>query len=98
MSLRKIGTVKSPTLVICGSGDTLVPPSMSQELYVRCGAICKKLIVIPGGGHDDTWTGREYYPAIQKFLRDIPALPVEIGPYFDSSQEATVRQSMVQTV
>ncbi|KAG6452177.1 hypothetical protein O3G_MSEX007499 [Manduca sexta] len=98
LSVKKIVHVLTPTLVICGSNDALVPPSMGQELYVISGAVCKKLVIIPGGGHDDTWTCREYYPAIQQFLVNVPPMPDEIGPYFDDSQDKTIRRSIVHTV
>lgn len=95
LSLKKIGNVITPTLVLCGSNDSLVPPSMAQELYMRCGAICKKLVMIPGGGHDDTWTCHDYYSSIQQFLANVPPLPCEIGPFFDDNN---LRCSIVHTV
>lgn len=97
MSLNKIAHVISPTLVICGSNDALVPPSMARELYTRCGSICKQMVVIPGGGHDDTWTCREYYPSMQQFLVNVPALPSEIGPFFEKNNESA-RLGVVLTV
>lgn len=74
-SLRKVSGVCCPTLVVCGAGDALVPPGMARRLLQRCGAARKRLLVLPGGGHDDTWTRPDYYPALQAFLRDAPALP-----------------------
>ncbi|KAJ0183736.1 hypothetical protein K1T71_000159 [Dendrolimus kikuchii] len=98
MSLKKIGHVVTPTLVLCGSNDALVPPSMAQELYVRCGAICKKLVVIPGGGHDDTWTCRDYYVSLEQFLAIVPPLPCEIGPFFDDDNNPAFRRNAIHTV
>lgn len=98
LSLKKIGHVMTPTLVICGSNDTLVPPAMGKELYMRCGAVCKKLVVMPGGGHDDTWTCRDYYSSVQQFLLNVPPLPGEIGPFFDDDTNSTIRHTIVHTV
>lgn len=92
MSLQKIGRIVTPTLVMCGSNDNLVPPSMAKELYNRCGAVCKKLVVLIGGGHDDTWTCRDYYTSIQNFLINAPPLSAE--PYFDEKG----REGLVLTV
>lgn len=99
MSLKKIGHILTPTLVICGSNDGLVPPSMAKDLYMRCGAVCKKLVVLPGGGHDDTWTCRDYYTFIQQFLVNAPPLPKDIVPFFDEvSKDPPVRNTLVHTV
>lgn len=99
MSGKKIGTVLTPTLVVCGSNDALVPPGMAKELYVRCGSICKKLVVMPGGGHDDTWTCRDYYASIQQFLGNVPPLPDDIGPFFDAHiKDDSMRHTLVHTV
>ncbi|XP_049885948.1 protein ABHD13 [Pectinophora gossypiella] len=99
MSSKKIGTVLTPTLVVCGSNDALVPPAMAKELYVRCGAICKKIVVMPGGGHDDTWTCRDYYSTIQQFLVNVPPIPDAIGPFFDDDlKNPSVRHTIVHEV
>ncbi|XP_047543994.1 protein ABHD13 [Vanessa atalanta] len=77
MSLHKMSSVSSATLVVCGACDALVPPRMARELLVRCGAPLKRLAVLSGGGHDDTWTRPDYYAALQRFLLDVPPLPDE---------------------
>ncbi|XP_038216408.1 protein ABHD13 [Zerene cesonia] len=86
-SLKKIGQVLTPTMVICGTKDALVPPRMAKELYHRCGAVCKKLAELPGGGHDDTWTCRDYYTHIEQFLANVPPLP-DVVPFFDNEQKS----------
>lgn len=98
MSSKKIRTVLTPTLVMCGSNDALVPPKMAKKLYRRCGALCKKLVVVPGGAHDDTWTCRDYYVSIQEFLVNVPPLPDDIGPFFDNGHDSAVRHTIVHTV
>ncbi|CAH0684363.1 unnamed protein product [Chilo suppressalis] len=99
MSAKKIASILTPTLVLCGSNDALVPPSMAQELYMRCGAICKKLVVLPGGGHDDTWTCRDYYSSVQQFLINVPPIPEDIITFFDDvSKDSSSRNTSVHTV
>ncbi|XP_063632798.1 protein ABHD13 [Cydia splendana] len=103
MSVNKIGQVLAPTLVICGSNDALVPPEMANQLYMRCGAICKKLTVMPGGGHDNTWTCRDYYTSIQQFLVNVPMLPASLGPLLDDEDNDAydnnvTRHTLVHTV
>ncbi|XP_023949058.2 protein ABHD13 isoform X2 [Bicyclus anynana] len=71
MSLSKMRAVRCATLVVCGSADALVPPSMGRALLVRCGAAASRLAALPGA-HDDTWTCAEYYPELQRFLALLP--------------------------
>lgn len=82
-----MGHVVAPTLVICGTQDDLVPPTMSTDLYTRCGAVCKKIVLITGGGHNDTWVCRDYYSTLQQFLITVPALPDQVSPYIDENNE-----------
>ncbi|XP_050361300.1 protein ABHD13 isoform X2 [Nymphalis io] len=77
MSLNKMSCVSSATLVVCGACDALVPPRMARELLLCCGAPLKRLAVLSGGGHDDTWTRPDYYAVLQRFLLDVPPLPDE---------------------
>ncbi|XP_068618494.1 protein ABHD13 [Battus philenor] len=98
MSIKKMGQVLTPTLIICGSNDALVPPGMAKDLYTRCGAICKKIAVIPGGGHDDTWTCRDYYASIQQFLLNAPAIRSEITPFSDEVIKNPSIHTIVHTV
>ncbi|KAI8430654.1 hypothetical protein MSG28_000855 [Choristoneura fumiferana] len=62
---------------------------MANQLYMRCGAICKKLAVMPGGGHDNTWTCRDYYSSMQQFLINAPHLPINLGPLLDEEEKET---------
>ncbi|XP_072931137.1 protein ABHD13 [Epargyreus clarus] len=99
MSLNKMVHVSSPTMIICGSNDLLVPPTMAKELYVKCVAGTKKLAVMTGGGHDDTWTCRDYYVSIQQFLSNVPPLPDNIEPFFDEANKLpSKRHSIVHIV
>jgi len=42
-----------PTLVIHGRNDVLIPASDGQELHRRSAAADKRLLLIPGAGHND---------------------------------------------
>lgn len=88
-SLQKISNITTPTLVICGSDDTLVPPAMGKALFIKCNSICKKLVLIPGGGHNDTWTCRDYYTSLQQFLLDVPPLQTNMEVFYDEERHTT---------
>ncbi len=67
---NKIARVATPTLIIHGQDDGLIPAADGQELYFRSGAADKHLLLIPEAGHNDLmWVGREaYFPAIEAFV------------------------------
>ena len=69
-NLTKIGRVSIPVLVIHGEADMLIPPSEGRSLYERCASDNKRLVTIPGAGHNDLlYRGREkYFRAIQEFV------------------------------
>ena len=48
-SIPFLGAIRAPTLVVCGSGDTVVPPVNSRVLAGRIPGAC--LVMLPGG-HD----------------------------------------------
>ena len=66
----KMSRINTPTLVIHGQNDVLIPASEGQELYRRSAAADKHLVLIPGAGHNDLlWVGRTaYFEAIADFL------------------------------
>jgi len=51
-SLGKIDRVHVPLLVLHGDHDRLMPVSMPKALYQRAGSAHKKLLIIPGAGHE----------------------------------------------
>lgn len=63
--------ITSPTLIIHGEYDMLVPLREAEDLYANIGATDKELIVIPGADHNDIlFTGfDEYFGAIQRFIQ-----------------------------
>ncbi len=61
--------IKIPALVIHGEEDRLVPPDQGKFLYHHLGPARKKLVVIPGVGHNDIiFEGEEtYFAAVKEF-------------------------------
>jgi len=49
-SIPFLGSIQAPTLVVCGSRDSVVPPSNSQVLAGRIPHAT--LVLLPGRGHD----------------------------------------------
>jgi fermentation-respiration switch protein FrsA (DUF1100 family) len=67
----KIKAVSLPTLVIHAEKDRLIPTSEGRALYDLSGSTRKRLVIIPGAGHNDVMTvGREqYFREIESFIR-----------------------------
>lgn len=65
--VRKITT---PTLIIHGEYDILVPLREAEDLYANIGSGDKELVIIPGADHNDImFTGlNQYFSAIQRFI------------------------------
>lgn len=55
-SLHKIQFFAAPCLLVSGTEDKLVPPRMMRQLHARCGSVHKRLMPVPGGSHNDSWT------------------------------------------
>jgi pimeloyl-ACP methyl ester carboxylesterase len=67
----KMESIAVPTIVIHGRDDVLIPAADGQELYRRSAATDKRLLLIPGAGHNDLlWVGRAaYFEAIHTLVR-----------------------------
>ncbi|MBF0563380.1 MAG: alpha/beta fold hydrolase [Alphaproteobacteria bacterium] len=52
-NLDKIARVTVPTLFIHGEQDWIIPVTDARALHQRCGATSKRLLTIPGAGHND---------------------------------------------
>jgi pimeloyl-ACP methyl ester carboxylesterase len=66
----KMESITMPALIIHGREDVLIPAPDGQELYRRLAAADKRLLLIPGAGHNDLlWVGRTaYFEAIHAFV------------------------------
>jgi fermentation-respiration switch protein FrsA (DUF1100 family) len=75
-NLAKISQVSLPTLIIHGQNDMLIPYTDGQQLYEKSSAAQKRLVLIPGAGHNDImFAGREdYFKAIEEFTRPAPGV------------------------
>ncbi|MBD2182976.1 alpha/beta fold hydrolase [Planktothrix sp. FACHB-1355] len=66
----KIKNITIPTLIIHGQEDNLIPVSQGIVLHRFCAAPDKRLVLIPGAGHNDLMVvgAVQYFEAIQKFI------------------------------
>jgi alpha-beta hydrolase superfamily lysophospholipase len=69
-NVLKMCHIRTPALVIHGQSDVLIPVSDGQELYRRCAATDKRLVLIPGAGHNDLMLVgvAAYFEAIRAFV------------------------------
>jgi alpha-beta hydrolase superfamily lysophospholipase len=70
-SASRIAQVHSPLLIMHGEADEMMPLSMPKTLYSRTKVSCKKLLVIPGGGHNTVfYLGEEaFFIELKKLLQ-----------------------------
>ncbi len=73
-SLRKIGQVRCPVLIVHGTQDQLIPFSMGQELY-QAAREPKSFLSVEGAGHADSFVvdSARYLERLGKFLGVTPA-------------------------
>jgi len=69
-NLSKIGDITIPTLIMHGQYDSIIPSTEATALYERSAAADKRLLIIPGVGHNDImFLGAEpYFKAIRSFV------------------------------
>jgi len=67
----KIRQVRQPTLIIHGEYDQIIPVAEGKELYQSSGAQDKKILIIPGAGHNDVLAvdQRLYFDTIEEFVK-----------------------------
>ena len=67
----KMSHIRTPALVIHGQSDVLIPAGDGQELHRRCAATDKRLVLIPGAGHNNLMLVgvAAYFEAIRAFVR-----------------------------
>ena len=71
-ALAKVPMLRVPVLFIRGTADSEVPYTMSERLFGAARG-SKRLMLIPGGGHDDSASIGEtvYTRAVLDFTQDI---------------------------
>jgi pimeloyl-ACP methyl ester carboxylesterase len=52
-SLSKVGKIQSPLIIMHGTNDHMMPLWMPKALYAKAKTPYKKLLIIPGAGHND---------------------------------------------
>ena len=70
----KVSSIDVPVLVIHGERDTLAPVEQAVEMYHSFASTEKRMITIPGAGHNDLlYRGLDqYFSAIQQFISSEP--------------------------
>jgi fermentation-respiration switch protein FrsA (DUF1100 family) len=73
-SIERIGSIQTPTLVIAGEVDSIVPVDLSRDLYAAAPGL-KRLLVVPNADHND-WAlvaGREMIETVVAFIAESAA-------------------------
>ncbi len=73
-SAGKLAQVETPLLLIHGTADHVVPPTMSEQLYLAASSVrggLKELLLIDGGTHSSTSRigGERYIEAVRRFTQ-----------------------------
>lgn len=70
-AMARLGEIRTPALVVCGTEDQLAPPRYSE--YLRAGIVGARLELVPGAGHVVTREAPDAVArAIASFLDHIP--------------------------
>jgi uncharacterized protein len=95
-TLDSVRKLKIPLLIIHGSADESIPPSMAHELY-EAGPTAKRIHIVEGGLHGDLFT-RDSAALIQTIAQFIAEIPQETRPFpieqpskVDTSIDAVLR-------
>lgn len=69
-ALAKMPGITVPTLILHGEADLIIPVEDAHALHAHSGAKEKRIVTIPGAGHNDLlWTGQEaYFRAIAELI------------------------------
>jgi pimeloyl-ACP methyl ester carboxylesterase len=73
----KVEKIRIPTLFIHGQNDVLIPAVDAQELFRSSGAADKRLLLVPGAGHNDLMVvgSAQYFEGIRSFVFGKPGDP-----------------------
>ncbi len=70
--LPKLARGTGPLLVMHGERDTMIAPSEAQTAFAAAGTTQKKLVIVPGRGHNDVSRARVYWDALAAFGASLP--------------------------
>ncbi len=62
---------KAPLLILGGAEDTVVPVKQAHEVFAASPAVNKKIVVVPGAGHNDVIVSSAAMASIGAMLRQI---------------------------
>ncbi len=70
LSRQRLQMITLPSLVIHGDADELIPVEEGKALYQAIGAMDKRLLVVPGAGHNDLlmWGEQAYFAALRALI------------------------------
>lgn len=68
-SLSLVDKISSPTLIVAGEQDNIIPVSHSKTLYEALDAENAHLKIIQNAGHNNISEHREFYQIINEFLK-----------------------------
>ncbi|MBV9387363.1 MAG: alpha/beta fold hydrolase [Chroococcidiopsidaceae cyanobacterium CP_BM_ER_R8_30] len=73
-SINKIKSLQVPILLIHGTADSVVPYTMSQQLFAAAPEL-KQLVLVPGAGHNNVAevAGSQYFQEVKKFVQQVQA-------------------------
>ncbi|SHJ62039.1 Acetyl esterase/lipase [Hymenobacter daecheongensis DSM 21074] len=73
--ISHVGPNNAPTLLVVGDADTFIPPQQSESMAAKLKAagVASELVVMPGGGHDETTITRHLPQALAWFDRHLAA-------------------------
>lgn len=69
-----------PVLFMSGAKDELVPEWMMRKLHEACPSPKKQFESFPTGEHVNTFTCRDYYPKLKRFLDEHLGPSVGVAP------------------
>ena len=71
-SLACVRVMRTPVMFISGDQDTFVPTEMTSRLHDACSSELKKVMIVPGGNHNNTFAiaGEHYYKWLEAFAKD----------------------------
>ena len=73
-SVRKVGEIGSPLLVVHGSEDRLIQPELGRKLY-EAAQEPKQFVLVEGGSHHNTnWVGAAHYRSAVRELFGMAAV------------------------
>jgi alpha-beta hydrolase superfamily lysophospholipase len=65
--LPKLARGTAPLLVMHGERDTMIASSEAETTFAKAGTKQKKLVIVPGRGHNDVSMSRTYWDALAAF-------------------------------